>query len=135
MDYFDPFADPAATARERCGGAETRFLVLSFDTDWRFDTEHSREIVRELAARARARSRSARSPSPHGHDSFLLPVPEYHRTVRTFVDRDGATARDGAGAREPAALMRPDLDLVARLVPRARACSTSAAATARCSST
>ena len=32
--------------------------------------------------------------SPHGHDSFLLPVPEYHRTVAAFVDRQ----RPEAGA-------------------------------------
>jgi homoserine O-acetyltransferase len=33
--------------------------------------------------------------SPHGHDSFLLPVPEYHRTVAAFVERQ----RPGAPAR------------------------------------
>jgi homoserine O-acetyltransferase len=46
MDYFDPFADPGAAARVAAGG--TRFLVVSFDTDWRFDTSHSRRIVRTL---------------------------------------------------------------------------------------
>jgi homoserine O-acetyltransferase len=25
--------------------------------------------------------------SPHGHDSFLLEIPEYHRTVAGFMDR------------------------------------------------
>jgi homoserine O-acetyltransferase len=25
-------------------------------------------------------------PSPHGHDSFLLDVPEYHRTVAAYLD-------------------------------------------------
>ncbi|MDF0679040.1 MAG: homoserine O-acetyltransferase, partial [Nitrosomonas sp.] len=37
MDYFDAFADPAATARA-LAGTPTRFLVVSFDSDWRFDT-------------------------------------------------------------------------------------------------
>ena len=85
MDYFDPLGDPAS-ALERLRGSRTRFLVLSFDTDWRFATEHSREIVRELQ-RAHVPVTFREVASPHGHDSFLLPVPEYHRTVAAFVER------------------------------------------------
>lgn len=85
MDYFDAFADPAVTTRalERTA---TRFLVMSFDSDWRFDTSHSREIVRTLAAHG-AQVTFREIESPYGHDSFLLPVPEYHRTVAGFLDR------------------------------------------------
>jgi homoserine O-acetyltransferase len=85
MDYFDPFADGPA-ARERLRRCGARFLVLSFDSDWRFDTEHSLEIVRELQ-RAHVSVTFREVSSPHGHDSFLLPVAEYHRTVGTFVRR------------------------------------------------
>jgi homoserine O-acetyltransferase len=85
MDYFDPFADPAAVAAA-LASSRTRFLVISFDTDWRFDTAHSMEIVRTLAAHDRPVS-FREIPSPHGHDSFLLAVPEYHRTVATFLER------------------------------------------------
>ena len=60
--------------------------VLSFDTDWRFDTEHSKRIVRTLTSH-RVPVTFREIPSPHGHDSFLLEVPEYHRTVATFLDR------------------------------------------------
>jgi homoserine O-acetyltransferase len=84
MDYFDPFADPAAVQRIARGGC--RFLVLSFDTDWRFDTSHSRRIVRALEhAGVPVSFREIRSP--WGHDSFLLEVPGYHETVRAFLDR------------------------------------------------
>ena len=48
MDYFDPFADEAA-AIARLREVGTRFLVVSFDTDWRFPTAHSTEIARVLA--------------------------------------------------------------------------------------
>jgi homoserine O-acetyltransferase/O-succinyltransferase len=85
MDYFDAFADPAATNRALAGTA-TRFLVMSFDSDWRFDTAHSREIVRTLAAQG-AQVTFREIESPFGHDSFLLEVPEYHRTVAGFLER------------------------------------------------
>lgn len=85
MDYFDPFTDPAEVQQLVARG-DTRYLVLSFDSDWRFSTEHAREIATEL--------RSAGAPvtfrelsAPHGHDSFLFPVPEYHRTIAGFLDQ------------------------------------------------
>jgi len=85
MDYFDPFDDIGAVA-PRLNAMTARFLVLSFDTDWRFDTAHSREIVRVLSAhRVPVTFREIRSP--YGHDSFLLEVPEYHRTVAGFLDQ------------------------------------------------
>jgi homoserine O-acetyltransferase len=83
MDYFDPFADEAAAAR-RLRSNPTRFLVVSFDTDWRFSTAHSLEIARvlEKAGCDLVREEIA---SPWGHDSFLLPVPAYHQLVRDFL--------------------------------------------------
>jgi homoserine O-acetyltransferase len=90
MDYFDPFADAVALAGS-LAEMRTRFLVLSFDSDWRFDTSHSREIVRTLAAGG-VPVTFREVPSPHGHDSFLLDIPEYHRTVDAFL-------RQVAGAR------------------------------------
>jgi homoserine O-acetyltransferase len=88
MDYFDPFADlPAAVARLK--RARTRFLVVSFDTDWRFDTKHSLDLVRVLQG-AQVPVTFREIASPHGHDSFLLEVPEYHRTVAAFLDRVAA---------------------------------------------
>lgn len=93
MDYFDAFADPVATARS-LEGTSTRFLVVSFDSDWRFDTAHSREIVRTLAAHG-APVTFREVASPHGHDSFLLEIPDYHRTVGAFL------ARAHAGAAAP----------------------------------
>jgi homoserine O-acetyltransferase len=84
MDYFDPFADPAAV--RRLADAATRFLVVSFDSDWRFSTAQSRRIVRTLEqGRVPVSFREIRSP--WGHDSFLLEPPGYHPTVRAFLDR------------------------------------------------
>ncbi len=81
MDHFEPF-DAAARARLR--SSDTRFLLVSFSTDWRFPTRHSQAILDELrdAGVAAALHEIA---SPYGHDSFLLPVPAYHDTVRQFL--------------------------------------------------
>jgi homoserine O-acetyltransferase/O-succinyltransferase len=85
MDYFDPFAD-LPTAMARLAETLTRFLVISFDSDWRFDTRHSQEIVRILSA-ARVPVTFREVSSPHGHDSFLLDVPDYLQTVGAFLAR------------------------------------------------
>ncbi len=85
MDYFDAFADPMAVGA-RLKGSGTRFLVVSFDSDWRFDTEHSREIVRHLQS-WRVPVTFREIESPWGHDSFLLDIPEYLKTVDAFLDR------------------------------------------------
>lgn len=84
MDYFDLFADPEVV-RTRLAEVKTKFLVLSFDTDWRFDTAHSRGIVRTLTAH-RVPVTFREITSPHGHDSFLLDVPEYHKTVSAYLN-------------------------------------------------
>jgi len=79
MDYFDPFADEAA-AIARLSEVETRFLVVSFDTDWRFPTAHSAEIARVLGL-AGCQVIQEEVASPWGHDSFLLDVTRYHELV------------------------------------------------------
>ncbi|MDR1711947.1 MAG: homoserine O-acetyltransferase [Propionibacteriaceae bacterium] len=84
MDYFDPFAEEGITAAIE--GSPLGWLVLSFDTDWRFGTGHSRRIVRWLEGAAQPVT-FREIPSPWGHDSFLLKVDRYHATVRAFLDR------------------------------------------------
>lgn len=84
MDYFDPFGSPDAL--EAVQADPVKFLVVSFDTDWRFSTEHSRRIVRRLE-RGRIPVTFRQISSPWGHDSFLLQIPEYHATLRAFFDR------------------------------------------------
>ncbi len=86
MDYFDPFADPVRTQTQLAQG-NTSFLVLAFDSDWRFSAEHARIMASELRG-AGAPVTFQEIVSPHGHDSFLFAEPpEYHQTVSAFVDR------------------------------------------------
>lgn len=84
MDYFDPFAD--SHALDRVQAAPVNFLVMSFDSDWRFGTQHSRRIVRHLLAGGLPVS-FREIHAPWGHDSFLLDIDPYLRTVRAFLER------------------------------------------------
>lgn len=85
MDYFDPFRDPVKV-QQRVEAGDTSYLVLSFDSDWRFSTAHSREIAAELRL-AGAPVTLREISSSHGHDSFLFAIPDYHETVTGFMDR------------------------------------------------
>ncbi len=82
MDYFTPFED--AGVRERLHENPTRFLAISFDTDWRFSSAHSARIAAELQAGG-CDARHTEIVSPWGHDSFLLEVPEYHAALGHFL--------------------------------------------------
>lgn len=84
MDYFDPFSTPGAT--DALSADPVNFLVMSFDTDWRFSTDHSMRIVKHLE-RARQPVTFREIASPYGHDSFLLPEPRYHDTLRSWFTR------------------------------------------------
>ena len=84
MDYFDAFASAdALTLLER---DPVTFLIMSFDTDWRYSTKDSRRIVQHLE-RAHQPVTFREITSPWGHDSFLLELEDYHATVRAFLDR------------------------------------------------
>jgi homoserine O-acetyltransferase/O-succinyltransferase len=91
MDYFDPFGN-MIQAGPKLERLRVPFLVVSFDSDWRFDTAHSREVVQVLAAH-QVPVTFREISSPHGHDSFLLVIPEYHRTVANFIDHAGPGGR------------------------------------------
>lgn len=84
MDYFDPFERPDAL--DAVVADPINFLVLSFDTDWRFSTEHSLRVVRHLE-RAKLPVTFREIASSWGHDSFLLPIEAYHDTLRAWFDR------------------------------------------------
>ncbi len=78
MDYYEPFAEEGVTA------PATRYLLVSFDSDWRFGTEHSEYIAAQLNALG-ADVVHHEVVSPWGHDSFLMDVPEYLALVRNFL--------------------------------------------------
>ncbi|MEM6490666.1 MAG: homoserine O-acetyltransferase [Pseudomonadota bacterium] len=86
MDYFDLAQDHGGSlgAAFRDAG-EVRFLVVSFASDWLFPTEESRMIVRGVNA-VGARVTFVEVDSDKGHDAFLLDEPQFHDTLRGFLD-------------------------------------------------
>ena len=84
MDYFEPFEDARSIPA-------TKYLLVSFSSDWRFGTEHSLHMEAQLRTLG-ADVRHHEVESPWGHDSFLMDVPEYQRLVREFVYQEVAGA-------------------------------------------
>jgi homoserine O-acetyltransferase len=83
MDAFDPFG--AGWAGAGSLDPETRALVVSFTSDWRFGSEHSAALAAGLRRGGLRAVDEHVIASPWGHDSFLLDVPEYLDVVRRFV--------------------------------------------------
>ncbi|QHI98816.1 homoserine O-acetyltransferase [Xylophilus rhododendri] len=89
LDYFDPAAAYGGRLADALAGCQTRFLLASFTTDWRFAPARSREIVRALLDN-RLDVSYAEIDAPHGHDAFLLDDPRYLNLVRAYFGRVAA---------------------------------------------
>jgi homoserine O-acetyltransferase len=85
MDYFDLAADYGGVLANAFKGAQTRFCVVSFTSDWLFPTSDSRAIVHALNAGG-ARVSFAEITTDKGHDAFLLDEPELFAITRGFLD-------------------------------------------------
>lgn len=88
MDSFDLTAESGELS-ELLPGARTRYLVLSFSSDWLYPTYQSQEIVRALR-KNNSDVAFVEIPSSYGHDAFLLEVGEQTELVGNFLE---ATAR------------------------------------------
>ena len=84
MDLFDLTAGKTtlAAALER---ATTRFLVISFTSDWLYPSYQSQEIVNALRRRNHDVA-YCELRSTYGHDAFLVDVDEQTELVRGFLE-------------------------------------------------
>ena len=73
-------------------GIKTRFLVISFSSDWLYPPYQSEDIVRVLRRRNQDIA-YCELPSNYGHDSFLVDVTEQTAVVAGFL---ASTFRDRA---------------------------------------
>lgn len=85
MDLFDIAGDHGGILAEAFRGTQTRFLLASFSSDWLFPTAQSRAIARALNHVA-ANVSFVEVQSDKGHDAFLLEEPDFHATVRGFLN-------------------------------------------------
>lgn len=85
LDYFDPARAFGGSLTQALARARSKFLLVSFVTDWRFAPSRSREIVKALLDNQRDVS-YAEIDAPHGHDAFLLDDVRYHSVVRSYFN-------------------------------------------------
>ncbi|MBT5432315.1 MAG: homoserine O-acetyltransferase [Rhodospirillaceae bacterium] len=90
MDYFDLEAEFDGDLASAWKDIKTRFLLVSFTSDWLFPTSESKTVVRSLN-RAGANVSFVEIESDKGHDAFLLDEPDMFATTRGFLD---SVARD-----------------------------------------
>ena len=85
LDYFDPARPFGGNLTKALVRARSKFLLVSFTTDWRFSPTRSREIVKALLDNRRDVS-YAEIDAPHGHDAFLLDDARYLSVVRSYFN-------------------------------------------------
>jgi homoserine O-acetyltransferase len=83
MDYFDLTSDrPSLSAAFE--NVKSRFLVISFTSDWLYPSYQSLEVVRALRGR-NCDVAYCELPSSYGHDAFLVNIAEQAELVRGFL--------------------------------------------------
>ena len=83
MDYFD-LTDGHKSLAAAFDPIKSRFLVISFTSDWLYPTYQSLEVVRALRGR-NCDVAFCELASHYGHDAFLVTVDEQAELVRGFL--------------------------------------------------
>jgi homoserine O-acetyltransferase len=85
MDYFDLSKQFKTGLSEAFKNHKTKFLIVSFSSDWLYPTKNSKEIVIALNASG-VNVAFAEIKTDRGHDSFLLEEAEFLKTIKGFLD-------------------------------------------------
>jgi len=85
MDYFDLEKQFDGNLSNAFKNTKTKFCVISFSSDWLYPTNENKEIVIALNT-CGANVGFVEIDSDKGHDSFLLNVPEFLKTVKEFLE-------------------------------------------------
>jgi homoserine O-acetyltransferase len=83
MDYFD-LANGTNSLKDAFRNGNTRFLVISFTSDWLYPSYQSVEVVQALRSMNRDVA-YCELPSNYGHDAFLVDIGEQTEVVRGFL--------------------------------------------------
>jgi len=84
MDYFDLTNGGERPLSQAFAGCKSRFLVVSFTSDWLYPSEESKEIVRALKAN-NLDVTYCDIETGYGHDSFLLPCRLQEDMITNFL--------------------------------------------------
>ena len=85
MDYFDLSRQFDGGLVEAFKNQKTKFLVISFSSDWLYTTKENKDIVIALNASGADVSYSE-IVTDKGHDTFLVNEPEFLKTLKAFID-------------------------------------------------
>ena len=85
MDYFDLIKQYNGNLSEAFKTSKTKFFIISFTSDWLYPTPENKEIVIALNS-AGADVGFIEITSDKGHDSFLLEVPDFLKSVKNFLE-------------------------------------------------
>ena len=85
MDYFDLSKQFKGGLVDAFKKQKTKFLVISFSSDWLYKTKENKDIVIALNASGADVSYSE-IVTDRGHDSFLVDEPEFLKTLKGFID-------------------------------------------------
>ena len=84
MDYFDVTRNYGQLIKA-FAGVMSKYLIISYSSDWLFTTEQSKEIVRALLYNDRDVS-FIEIDSPYGHDAFLIEHEQISKIITPFLD-------------------------------------------------
>lgn len=84
-DYFDLTAGSPASSSLSLGTESTKFLVISYSSDWLYPTYQAKELLRTLKRLGRDAS-FCEIEADCGHDAFLIPDQRLTNLVRGFLD-------------------------------------------------
>ena len=85
MDYFDLVKQNNGNLSNAFKNTKAKFFVISFTSDWLYPTQENKDIVIALNAIG-ANVGFVEIKSDKGHDSFLLQVPDFLKTLKSFID-------------------------------------------------
>jgi homoserine O-acetyltransferase/O-succinyltransferase len=96
MDYFDMTEGGTKTLAEALSKTRSRFLVISFSSDWLYPPSESEDIVRALKMN-NADVAYCNIESDHGHDSFLLPNKIQEDMISGLLDTALSNTKNTSG--------------------------------------
>ena len=86
LDYYDPANGRKGNLSKVFKKIKSKFLVISFTSDWRFSPDRSKEIVKALLDN-NIDVKYAEITAASGHDAFLMEEPRYHAILKSYFNK------------------------------------------------